>query len=408
MHGCGWRAFRCNQRIGWMLVWPVLLAAGPDGFGQQSAPAGQPHAPPFKRAMIFSGLGTDFVSHIGAYDAALDAGYPPDLIIGTSGGAIAAAIVAAFPDRAGRKEFLSGPAFHDLMLSYQIERSRPGPLLAQFGRWQLRACGIGVPPHSLFVRPLATLASKSGVVEFERPFPIAPGCPRIIMVAAEIRCGAACQGRSDKKQFIETFFTDQETAAHLADAASPIGTSYPRSAVAEESKAISGVSIEQALRASVSEPYMFIPARVNGHHYTGGVIDLSPVEIAALLACETIVPKQPGLDRIAETMVASVFLYSQRERRLAVEQLPVRFRVDMADQAQALKDSSFWLSARLVRNEAGVQAVAPGNCKRARTYLIPRWRIVDGVPQDPSEFQRCINAHWQYGYDRAKQAFAPH
>jgi hypothetical protein len=224
-------------------------------------------------------------------------------------------------------------------------------------------------------------------------------------VAAEVLWDSLCQKQSRAKQFMETWFTDHETATLLANAASPIGMCYSQSAVAEASVASADASLLQAVQASLAEPYMFRPVCINGRHYVGGAIDLLPVELAALLACQTIAVKQPPLDRLFETMVTSVFLYEARERRGKVERFPVRHRIDMSDHSTALERFSFWPAPKQVADEAHIQAVAPGEYKAARAYLIPRYRIVDGVPEDHAEFLRCVQAQWRYGYGRARQAF---
>ena len=82
-------------------------------------------AKPFNRAIILSGMGLNFVTYLGLYDAALDAGVEPDLVIGASGGAVAAAIIAAFPDRQDRRRFLESEQFYRFFEAIEVEHPRP-------------------------------------------------------------------------------------------------------------------------------------------------------------------------------------------------------------------------------------------------------------------------------------------
>ncbi|MFM8930476.1 MAG: hypothetical protein ACKOS8_01190, partial [Gemmataceae bacterium] len=82
----------------------VLLALLLGGWAPPACPAFADEAlprpaKPFTRAIILSGMGLNFVTYLGLSDAALDAGVEPDLVIGASGGAVAAAIIAAYPER---------------------------------------------------------------------------------------------------------------------------------------------------------------------------------------------------------------------------------------------------------------------------------------------------------------------
>lgn len=78
------------------------------------------------------------------YDAAVEAGLAPDLIIGTSGGSIAALIISTYPDRLERNKFIASSRLHEMLLSIQIEHPR---VLLESGRalrWRIR--GIGLAP----------------------------------------------------------------------------------------------------------------------------------------------------------------------------------------------------------------------------------------------------------------------
>jgi predicted acylesterase/phospholipase RssA len=388
-------------------VWCVaafLIAVGRDEAAGEPSHCPRPDAP-YQRAMIFSGLGTDFVAYLGMYDAAIDAGYPPDLVVGTSGGAVAAAIVGAYPDREARKRLLTSAEFHEFLLAITVERPRPVPYVARTPRWFVRSHGIAPHPPNLFSRPLASVPDEMPALGLRVPFPTEPDRPRVIIVAARADYDPFSNQRPSRKLFTETWFTDRLTAAYLAGQPSPIGVSYPCSAVALESSVVTDVSMADAARASSVEPHVFIPFSIGGEWYAGGAIDLWPVEPAAALARETIMPKQTRFDRLVNTLLGGVLEYSQWDRKEQVDQFPVTFRVDMEDSREALKDISFWFDLRWVRHEADVPDPSAGHVRPGRNYLIPRPRIVATVPEDADEFIRRVWAQYTYGYDRARQTF---
>jgi hypothetical protein len=355
--------------------------------------------PAFQRAMIFSSMGTDFVNFLGMYDAALDAGIPPDLIIGTSGGAVAAAIIAVYPNRDARMQFLMSAEFHELLLSIRVEQSRPVPAISQSVVWSLRNLGVAPHPPDLFTRPLASLPAVLPVTGFDTPFPCKPGQPRIIAVAGRLDYADPRRLRPGRKLFTETWFTDPCTAALVAGLPSPIGVRYRCSAVAADIDVISDQTLLDAARASAAEAHLFEPFWVAGQWYTGGVIDEWPVEAAAVLACETIVVRKNKLGHLVERVVAGVFEYSPQERKMEVDRFPVTFRVDMEDTSAATKEASMWFDIRWV----GRYSEGP-ECDRA--CVLPRPRIVSTVPHEVGEFQRRVRLQYCNGYERARRAFA--
>jgi Patatin-like phospholipase len=388
-------------------VWCItafLIAVGRDEVAGEPSRCPRPD-PPYQRAMIFSGLGGDFAAYLGMYDAAVDAGYPPDLVIGTSGGAAAAAIVAAYPDRAARNQLLTSAEFHQFFLSITVEQSRPLPFVSQIPRWHLRSHGIAPHPPDLFSRPLASFLDEMPALGLRIPFPTEPGRPRVVVVAARADYDTCRGHRPGRKLFTETWFTDPITATHLAGQPSPIGVSYPCSAVAIDTSVVSTVSMADAVRASSVEPHVFVPACIGGEWYAGGAIDLWPIEPVAAIARETIMPKQSRFDRLTNTLLGGVLEYNQWERKEQVDRFPVTFRVDLEDSREALKDISFWFEFHWVRCASDVRGTSRGHARPERNYLIPRPRIVATVPDDADEFFRRVWAQYAYGYERGRQTF---
>ena len=384
----------------------LSMSTAASGGAEDSPVPARSDCRPFQRAMIFSGQGTDFTAFIGMYDAAVDAGRPPDLILATSGGAIAALIVGSFPERADRNAFLSSPAFHEMMLSIHIDHPESGPFWLRSFVWRLRSVGIAPMPPHIFTRPIASKPRNFGIPEADRPFGSNPNGPRVIFIAGQCEFDGRLQRRPGRKLFTETWFTDGITAVHLAGLGSGMGAKYPRSAIRCQSKTVADATVNDAMQASISEPYIFSPFRLEGHFYTGGAVNLWPCELADQLARETIVPKQGPFCGAVEALIAGVFEYSPAERRRDVDRLPVACRVDLSDSDEFTRDYSFWFKLKVVSNVSEVQAYPGGQPRPDRPYPFPRPNIVQSVPEDAAEFHRRLNLQWQYGYDRTRAAFA--
>lgn len=365
----------------------------------------QPSAKPFKRAIVFAGMGLDFSTYIGIYDAAVDSGHSPDLIIATSGGSVAAAIITAFPDREDRLNHLQGENSFGYFASVTVEQPRPGPFFSRFARWYPRSLGIRPLTPDLFSSNLLTVPEPPENNRLNIPFPEGGEGPRVIVVAASLDYPKANRPVCGRKLFTETWFTDPATGGHLEGFGSPIGRAFPRGTISLSSSVECGVPMIEASKASIAEPQLFAPPLVNGRYYTGGAIDLWPVELADMLAEEVIVPRTMRFDGKQDIISKSTFGYSQRDRQDQLERYPVDHRVDMSDNAEVLKNDSFWFTIENVRREPanGPARLAPG--APGRDYLVPRPRLIYTMPDTHEEFVDRIQAQYHYGYDRGMQAF---
>jgi hypothetical protein len=357
-----------------------------------------PSRPPFRRALVLSALGPDGVVYLGVYDAAVDAGYQPDVIIASSGGAMAAALIAAFPDRSRRCEFVTSECLHSLLLATQIEQDRLGPLMGRYLGWTARAVGPSHQPPRVFDPPIVCMPSEFPVPELNQLLPVGPRLPRTVFVASQLEYGPCSHGPADRKYFSEAWLTDCQTAPLLADLPSPIGQKYPHSTVRPQPVVVTGVRIADALRASVSEPYFFSPLCLGDRCYLGAAIDLYPFELARCLAEEVAVPLLVPHTSFEGVIVESVFGFSQQRRQRETNCQPADVRIDLRDIGQALRGASFWFTLLKVHQGPG------GACP---SYLVPRCRLVTGVPAELEEFRRRIRVQWSYGYEKGKRAFSP-
>ena len=66
----------------------------------------------YQRCMVMAGGGFRFGIYLGMYAAACEAGRPPDLLLASCGGAMAAAIIHSLPDDRQRKAWLTSPQMY--------------------------------------------------------------------------------------------------------------------------------------------------------------------------------------------------------------------------------------------------------------------------------------------------------
>jgi len=346
-------------------------------FGQ--GPPCPPCGPPFERAILFTGQATDWVMHIGVYDAAVECGYPPDVIIATSGGSLAAAVVAAYPDRAVRLATMRTEMFHRQLLAPTLARTRVLPIVGKSFAWQARSRGLDFRPPNLFAPAVFDVPQPLAPDELTLPFPTGPARPRVVIIAGRVEPAFFQPGQGDK-YFTEAWFTDRDTARHLAGRRSVIGTAFPDSYVRPCVHLPGEVPLNAAVRASMAEPYMVSPARIGDEYYVGGGINLWPVELGRTLARRVMAARDPALGILKELGSTSAFGYRQRLRHREVEAMPLDVSVDLLD-SPGPGDFSFWPEVHGLR-------------------------LTNGVPTDPAEFQRKVFGLYNYGYERGRAAFA--
>lgn len=385
-----------SSKPGILLCLGGLLAA----FVAQSGRAEDiPPPKPFKRAIIFSGMGLDFTPYLGLYDAAVDAGQKPDLIIASSGGAVAAAIIAAYPDRNDRLQFLESDEFFTFFDSVTVESPRPGPHIAKLFRLVPRKYGVAPLTLDLASRPLVSITEPENN-SFNIPFPTGPESPRILLVGARLDYCKPNRLRPGRKIFTETWFTDPDTGEQIQYLNSPVGVNYRRSAVSPTAIVKTENSLSQALRASIAEPLLLTTTEIDGDTYTGGAVDLWPVELAESLAEETLLPKLSDLTRAVKILFDGVFQYSSQERLDSLENYPGTVPIDMRDNKETLKDTSFWFSVKWIK--APRSHLRPGSIT-----LLPRPRAVYSGPKDQEDFIDRIRIQYDYGYQRGQQSLNP-
>lgn len=371
--------------------------------------AGEAPQKPFRRAMVLSGDNINAPLFLGMLKGAEEAGKPVDIVVTSCGGSIAGAIANAFPSTSERIAFVKSREFHAMLRGLETD----DPSLIAFGGRLLRvhsianqnekalyAQGLGPRrlPDDLFDYSLIKIGQ-----EFERfaEFNHAPRAAgiRFVSVAARVEFGVHASPAkgildyshvvgAEKKLFSEVFFTDPETAGALQGMPSLVGSIYPQSSLYAETDVITSESLANAVRASISDPLLVQPARIDGRYYMTGAVNIDPVNIASTLADE-VIGRYTGLyDTFIETpALMATFAFPANELRGNV-------------MGSALAD--YWIDV----TGSDYPAMSPGPTLQATWNPARLMKFAFHVPENYEEYVRLADAQIHFGAERAKEALA--
>ena len=279
--------------------------------------------------MVLAGGGGQLGLHLGMHAAACEAGEAPDLLLGTCGGALVAALIHAEPDPARQLAWLAGPEMHRFWCRV---RPRPGARLPSALRaaWQ-RALDRRPAPHLPDLRALA-------LFEAAGPWPslswrAGSGTDAVLLGARLLYDPAeAGQPRGARALFQAVAFGPEHACGLLSQALAATGAArHPGSAIAPEWQAVPAASmaLADALRISLTDMVYLPPAQAAGGLWLGGAVDLMPLELAARLADEVWAERKDTIPRwtMAPAWRAVLGIDAKR-RQQEVDGLPVALRID--------------------------------------------------------------------------------
>ena len=333
----------------------------------------------YKRCLVLAGGGGRLGVHLGTVAAACEAGHAPDVLLGTCGGALVAALVHAEPDPARQLELLGGPAMYRF---WRGVRTRPGLSLA-------RAAA------SLAWRALdPRRAPRVPDLQRDALFDVADGWPQVawragaaidaVLLGARWLVDAAAAGapRGDRALFETVAIGPARATALLAGA--PAG--HGAAAVGQRLATLDArdMALDDAVRISLTDMIYLPPADVGGARWLGGAVDLMPVELATRLADEVWIDRKDAISRwtIGPAWRAVLGL-DARARQRQVDATPVALRIDHRGLGRAL----------------------PGGVLRRR--LLPSALGIGlhiGAAEDATAYRRVIQAQFDEGRRRANQA----
>ncbi len=335
----------------------------------------------YRRCLVLAGGGFRFSYYLGVHAAAEDSGRQPDVLLASCGGAIAAAVIAALPDAGARREWIAGPAMYTFLRSIRsTHRATPLRTLGAAGlRWLRRAAAariVDLQRDYLFELPAM----------LPLPEQAAPDAPALAIVGTRLLYEPEQTGARRRTQplFSEVVFGPQRVAALLDG--SPAPAADPRWSVGAVDPVL---RVElcmvpaDAARISIADMFYFRSHEVAGRHYSGGVIDLFPIELAQRLAREVIMERKMPFNRL-----------------LALPALRAVFGIDGAARLQHVhaQYADTWVDTRDVGGMLRAHSIG----KRIDWR---RNRIGLDVPRTHAAYAAQVRAQWDYGYLKGMAAF---
>ena len=396
----------CSQVTHWSvsLVGSILVFS--------AASLGIADSRPFERAMIFTAKSNNIGLFLGMYDGSIDLGIEPDLIVGTCGGALAGAIIGAFPNREARTAYINSSSFHRLMLAPRHLKPSTANVAWTFLSWTLSAMGLKRGLPNIYGRTVLDVPMNTTGSHLDVPFPSGDSAPRVIFLSAEVmfRPGDHKSDFPERKFIYETYFADPDTAERLHGLTSVIGENYRRSFVFEETRVQVGHDLSTAMRASIADPYYISPAQIDGRIYITGGVNLYPLETIGQIADHLVVTHQNAWSSLPTgNAFKTNFGYSSKKRLKEIQNYPAEYWVDLSDSNRQIGKSNFKPKIRFVKKDSQLE-VAVGQSSRVenesdgKSYLIPRLRLVEQIPEDIEEFQTHFWIQHELGYQRMLEA----
>ena len=153
---------------------------------------------------------------------------------------------------------------------------------------------------------------------------------------------------------------------------------------------LTNLTLSQAARISVSDPYYMNPVKIDGTYYLSGAIDLYPLEAAKLLGHEVTMGFARSFYTLTEQPATkSSFRYDNNARLRKVNDQEADYWIDLSDTSKMYARSGFNPDVNILWG--------PISPFRATIAL--------GVPESYEEFVRMINEQWKFGKERAIEAF---
>lgn len=334
--------------------------------------------------MVMAGGGFRFGYYLGMYAAAVETNNKPDLLLASCGGAIAAAVIQALPDDAQRKAWVSSAAMYQFLCGLQ---STPK---AAIGRAFIHAVKrrLNIRPAPLipdlfddyFFDIPSQLPLPSPVSQTENPPAVAIIGGKMLFSKDEVG-----QQRDQRKLFTEVVFGNPHTAALLQGMHSPLSdTKWGQNAIAQQLQTDTGMPLSDAVRISISDMYYFPCHAHQAEHYTGGVVDLFPIELAKRLAQRVIMElKAPFNQALSVPAWRTVLGIDANHRLRHVHGQHADVWIDASDVDGLFDKRGMQMKVSWIRNRFSLLMPA-----RYETY------------------REDVEAQWQYGYQRGLEAFS--
>lgn len=362
----------------------------------------------FNKAVVFSGGGLRFGYYLGVYQALCDNQQKPDLILASCGGAFIAGLLELTENGLQAFKLLQSQACYDMLcrITPKPPIKTPDYALAAIKRWlitQGNQIAQKQPriPLSLFESSLTSKTANQIVTTLTQQ--------SIAYIANETDSNPLWPFTADQDVAKTNGFNSIIIASRLAPAvqgnqwqvvlrcnhpslAQQLKLLNPPNVLAKYQPQLihpahhiaNDMPLNIAVRASISDMYYLPPLLWQDNILMGGLLNLTPIELACQLASTVYVETKAEYDKwMAEPAIHSVFGFMANNRLKEVH---------------AYDDNSTQLHWIDTANNA--EHICPAISKKLRL----RQGYIDVVRPDIASYQTLMQEQYTYGYQRTIEA----
>lgn len=325
-------------------------------------PAGDKKDGRYDRVMVWTGGGLETAMFLGEYDAAVEAGWKPDLIVATCGSSLAANLIHAMTNRPPGtrgpkrgKDFICSAELYSLLALTKVDtwgqgtaanlRGKMSPFLSQ------RLFGTTRTVPDLWADPVMHIPTDfqdpknlNAVPKLLHGHGFKDGGVRVVYPAGRPLYGKDQVGKpvGDELLFREAFFTDSRTAGMLEGFESPVSQGKVGSSIDRRTEPMVGYSLIEGSRAAISDIGYINAGMIDGKPFAGSAVDLYPIELARHLGKEVMMtysmPVHPFVDVGVQgtfgsdpAVLGQQYTYSAKDRSIVVAKQTAEYWVDNSD-----------------------------------------------------------------------------
>ncbi|MDN3398506.1 patatin-like phospholipase family protein [Psychrobacter sp. APC 3426] len=394
------------------------------------------HAKPYERVQLFSGGGSRFGYYLGSYAALVAHDLTPDMIVGTCGGSLSAYLVNLAPDPKDLQELMCSRELYHVIAAIRhvapdeaSKRLKIRYMTQAFKRWRLtkqKANGQRQPQADNYEQILDELQQLamfrvdneeqwldglSGFSLKHNNNSFNPTAPEIAIIASRLYPTAnqgitASNSVHNDFRLQELLFAPPRLAALdlIAEKLNSPAHTFANGRINQSVKTLTKWDFSPAIRASMADMYYLPPTHIAALGWClGGVINLTPIELACQLGHSVFAETKAGYDSwLAAPAIQRVFGFDPNERLAQVQGLDSTETLTRADSVET--------SPRV--NQLHWLPFADNAQQLARQHVQKRFKIrqmtVELIHSDYDGFVQQMQAQWRYGYQRTTDYIQQH
>ena len=395
------------------------------------------HAKPYERVQLFSGGGSRFAYYLGSYAALAAHDLTPDIIVGTCGGSLSAYLVNLAPDPKDLQELMCSrelyfaitairhvapdEANRRLKIRYMTQALKRWRLSRQLSNRQKQQQADNYERLLYELQQLAMFRIDNEgqwLDELSRFYPkqnnnsFNTAAPEIAIIASRLyqapnqapnQTPNADKSVHNEFKLQELLFAPPRLAVseHFDEILNPPAHTFADRRIHQSVNVVKQWAFNSAVRASMADMYYLPPTPIDDLGWClGGVINLTPVELACQLGQTVFAETKAGYDTyLASPAIQRVFGFEPNERLAQVHGY------------QPMETSSLVKSER---NSCQLHWLpfADNGQQLAGQHVQKRFNIrqmtVELIHSDYDGFVQQMQAQWQYGYQRTADYIQQH